>query len=158
MRPQRCPRTAILLLLSAAVAGCIPIPHPKQYRPRVEVRVLDEAGRPVQAARVVVYTTSAPNDAYHESALLPLDSAGRAVAGRRSRWHPWILLQHDSFYYATWCVAAPGYYSQIGPKVYADTAVVVTLTRVPAAPPGPGIIYEFACEPTERGYREPFER
>jgi hypothetical protein len=94
---------------------------------------------------------------YHESFEVPLDSTARAVVRGRSIWQYFYLLMHHPMYYATWCVAAPGYYSQResfrgGRR---DSVTVVRLYRAPEDPPPPGVIYEFDCKPDQSGLRDP---
>lgn len=122
----------------------------------MDIRVVGDSG-PLPNARLVIHTSSKPYDVYHESFEVPLDSTARAVIRRRSIWHYAVMLMHDPAYYATWCVAAPGHYSQreslsAGSR---DSTIVVRLYRAPDDPPPKGVIHEFQCKPDQSGFRDP---
>jgi hypothetical protein len=143
-------------VLVVALLGCLPIPHPKPYVPGMDIRVVGDSG-PLPNARLVIHTSSKPYDVYHESFEVPLDSAGRAVVRRRSTWHWFLLLMHEPAYYATWCAAAPGHYSQ-REEVFAgvrDSTIVVRLYRAPDEPPPPGVVHEFKCRADRSGLHDP---
>ena len=138
------------------LAACLPIPHAKPYLPGMDIRVVGDSG-PLPDARLVIHTSSNPYDVHHESFEVPLDSTARAVIRRRSIWHYMLLLMHEPAYYATWCVAAPGYYSQretVSAGVR-DSTIVVRLHRAPEGPAPPGVVHEFQCRPDQSGFRDP---
>ena len=142
--------------LGAIPSGCLPLPHPESYVPAMKIRVIGDSG-PLTNARLVVHVASKPYDVYHESFEVPLDSAARAVIRERDTWHYVFFLMHDPKYYATWCVSAPGYYSQRetfwgGRR---DSVTVIRLYRAPEEPPPPGVIHEFQCTPDQGGLRNP---
>ena len=146
----------VLGAIASVLSACLPIPHPMAYMPGMDIRVVGDSG-PLPNARLVIHTSSKPYDVYHESFEVPLDSTGRAVIRRRSIWHYVVMLQHNPVYYATWCVSAPGHYSQretisAGQR---DSTIVVRLYRAPEESPPRGVIHVFQCTPDRDGLFDP---
>ena len=122
----------------------------------MDIRVVGDSG-PLTDARLAVHITSKPYDVYHESFEVPLDGAARAVVRNRWKWNWFYLLIHNPAYYATWCAAAPGHYSQRDevPAGVSDSTIVVRLYRAPDEPPPPGVIHEFQCTADRKGLIDP---
>jgi hypothetical protein len=145
------------LALVTVPSACLPIPHRAPYVPPMNIRVVGDSGRALTDARVVVHISSKPYDVYHESFEVPLDSSARAVVRARSIWQYFYFLIHHPMYYATWCVAAPGYYSQREVVGWGrrDSVTVVRLYRAPEESPPPGVIHEFQCTADRKGMHDP---
>ncbi len=92
------------------LAGCYPAFRTVQ--PRVDVVVLDSAGRPVQGATFTLATYRYPRAVPATTKLVPYqtDAAGTVSIPRRGDWQMEILLPDGSSWYGwRYCVEKAGY-------------------------------------------------
>jgi hypothetical protein len=101
-----------LVVVSACAvltSGCAP--RWALVRPAATFTVHSDEGKPVQGARVVVVTASAPHGVYHGETSVETDANGNAQveASRRWEWITPLLIHGISAYFIIWCAESSGY-------------------------------------------------
>ena len=108
--PHPAGRAVWVLAASITLTGCI-VPRYALIRPAMDFVVLDAAGEPVEDAIVTVVSASNPHRVLHSAETRCSDRSGRAGFSSRREWEvvaP-VMIHGVPFYYAAWCIEAPGF-------------------------------------------------
>ncbi len=121
---------ALALLLTLALAGCVPYPTYRRTRPEVKLTIRDARQRPIVGAQVTLIGTSHP-----DGILKWIDTAKTAAdgtvvfKGKRSLGIEVTFMDHKEISFWNWCVEKDGFatYYTSGPrtKVFEDESAIV---------------------------------
>lgn len=98
----------LTICLTGMLAGCYPIY--KTLQPSARVTVVDERGKPIEGAEVILITSSYPYGHERRREAQMTDRRGVAEFSSRSEWRGETLMLHgiEDFFW-NWCVLKPGF-------------------------------------------------
>ena len=117
-----------------AIGACVPFPRRYTHSPGFPYVVTDTAGRPVNNARMNVYSADHYDASLHTRRISAVNPGGRDVEVGHYDWHYvwWLVPGMSNRRYFAWCVSAPGYATK-GARIAGTRTDTVHVRLVPAA-------------------------